>query len=199
MKKSYIIWGVVILVIIILISSFVRPYNRMVNMLQEVQKQWADVQTVYQARMDKTKNLLKIVEGSAKFEKSTLIAVVEARSKVSQVNVNADNLSPENIKKFQQAQDAFSGSLSRLMVVVEKYPELKTTDAFRDFQAQYEGMENRITVERRKYNEVVADYNKMIKRFPNNFFASMYGFTEKGYFESSKGAENAPDVNFNIQ
>ena len=121
---------------------------------------------------------------------------VEARAKATSVNVDPSNLSQEQITQFQQNQDQFSGALSRLMVVVERYPELKAVKGFQDFQAQYEGMENRIGVERRKFNEVARNYNTRIKRFPGNMLAGMFGFTEKGYFEAQEGTENAPDISF---
>lgn len=171
-------------------------YNGTVSANENVQKIWGDVLVQYQARADKTKNLVEIIKGSAEFENTTLREVVEARAKATSITLDADNLTPENIKAFQAAQDNFTGALSRLMATVEAYPNLKTTDAFRDFQAQYEGMENRISVERRNFNDAVRLYNVRVKRFPGNMLAGMFGFTEKGYFEAAAGTENAPEIKF---
>ena len=171
-------------------------YNGSVGLGESVTQQWSNVENAYQLRADKTKNLVEIVKGAADFEKETLTQVVEARAKATSVNVDPKNLSQEQITQFQKNQDQFSGALSRLMVVVERYPELKAVKGFQDFQAQYEGMENRIGVERRKFNEVARNYNTRIKRFPGNMLAGMFGFTEKGYFEAQEATENAPDISF---
>ena len=171
-------------------------YNGSVGMNEDVTKQWSNVENAYQLRADKTKNLVEIVKGAANFEKETLVGVIEARAKATSVTIDPTNLTPEKIKEFQAAQDQFSGALSRLMVTVERYPELKAVKGFQDFQVQYEGMENRIGVERRKYNDVARDFNTRIKRFPGNFLAGMFGFSEKGYFEAQEGTENAPDIKF---
>lgn len=171
-------------------------YNGSVGLNEDVTKQWSNVENAYQLRADKTKNLVEIVKGAADFEKETLTQVVEARAKATSVNISPGDLSPEKIKAFQEAQDQFSGALSRLMVTVERYPELKAVKGFQDFQVQYEGMENRIGVERKKYNDVARDFNTRIKRFPGNLLAGMFGFSEKGYFEAQEGTENAPDISF---
>jgi LemA protein len=171
-------------------------YNGTVGLNEDVAKQWSNVENAYQLRADKTKNLVEIVKGAADFEKETLTQVVEARAKATSVNITPGDLSPEKIKEFQAAQDQFSGALSRLMVTVERYPELKAVKGFQDFQVQYEGMENRIGVERGRYNDVARNYNTRIKRFPGNIFAGMFGFGEKGYFEAQAGTENAPDISF---
>lgn len=171
-------------------------YNGTIGINEQVEKQWGDVLVRYQERADKTKNLLEIVKGAADFEQETLTQVIEARSKASSINLNADQLTPENLKAFEDAQAQFTGALSRLMVTVERYPDLKAVAAFRDFQAQYEGMENRISVERRKFNDVVRQYNTRIKRFPGNLLAGMFNFEEKGYFKAQEGTENAPDISF---
>lgn len=171
-------------------------YNGTVSANENVQKVWGDVLVRYQERADKTKNLVEIIKGSAEFENTTLREVVEARAKATSITLDADNLTPENIKAFQEAQDGFTGALSRLMATVEAYPNLKTTDAFRDFQAQYEGMENRISVERRNFNDAVRLFNVRVKRFPGNLLAGLFGFTKKGYFEAAAGTENAPDIKF---
>ena len=171
-------------------------YNGTVTLNEDVAKQWSNVENAYQLRADKTKNLVEIVKGAADFEKETLTDVVEARAKATSVTVDAGDLSPEKIQAFQQAQEQFSGALSRLLVTVERYPELKAVKGFQDFQVQYEGMENRIGVERRKFNDTVGAYTSITETFPGNMFASMFGFKPKGFFEANEGAENAPDISF---
>lgn len=171
-------------------------YNGTITAAEAVEKTWGDVLVRYQERADKTKNLLEIVKGAADFEQETLREVIEARSKASSINLTADQLTPENLKAFEEAQAQFTGALSRLMVTVERYPDLKAVAAFRDFQAQYEGMENRISVERRKFNDAVRLYNLRVKRFPGNMLAGFFGFAEKGYFQAAEGTENAPDISF---
>ncbi|MCK6649444.1 MAG: LemA family protein [Bacteroidia bacterium] len=169
-------------------------YNSMVTKDEGVTAQWQQVEVAYQARMDKTKNLFEIVQGAADFEKGTLKEVMEARSAATQIKLSVDDLTEENLAKFQKAQDAFGSSLGRLMAVAENYPQLQAVGAFRDFQAQYEGMENRIATERRRFNEVAQDYNTYIRRFPRNIWAGMFGFDKRAYFQASEGAENAPDI-----
>lgn len=194
--KKWIAIGIVLLGILLMYSYFKNLYNQMVNKQEETTKQWADVENVYQRRMDLIPNLVSTVKGYANFEKETLTQVIEARAKATSVNIKADNLSPEAMAQFQQAQDGLGSALARLMVVVEKYPELKANQGFLELQAQLEGTENRIATERRKFNEVVQDYNMYIRRFPNNIFAGMFGFEKKGYFEATAGAEKAPEVKF---
>ena len=174
----------------------VRTNNRMITAEEGVNGAWAQVENVYQRRMDLIPNLVNTVKGAADFERGTLEAVIDARSKATSVQVDADNLSEENIAAFQKAQDGLSTALSRLMVTVERYPELKATQNFRDLQSQLEGTENRITVERNKFNEVVKAYNTMIRKFPNSIIAGIGGFEKKGYFKASEGADKAPEVNF---
>jgi len=159
-----------------------------------ITQQWKQVEVAYQARMDKTKNLLAIVQKAANFEKSTLKEVMEARSAATQVRLNVDQLTPENVAKFQKAQDAFGSSLGRLMAVAANYPQLQSVGAFRDFQAQYEGMEDRISTERRRVNEEVGSYNTAIRRLPKKIWASLFDFERRGYFEAAKGSSNAPDI-----
>jgi LemA protein len=171
-------------------------YNGTVSLNEGVESQWSNVENAYQLRADKTKNLVEIVKGAANFEQETLTQVVEARANATKVTVDAGDLSPEKIQAFQQAQDQFSSALSRLLVTVERYPELKAVKGFQDFQAQYEGMENRIGVERRKFNDVAREFNARIKRFPGNLLSGMFGFEPKGYFEAQEGTENAPDIKF---
>lgn len=188
---------IVALVIVAIIGLWVKSfYNGTISANEQVEKVWGDVLVRYQERADKTKNLLEIVKGAADFEQETLTQVIEARSKATSINLTADQLTPENLKAFEDAQNQFSGALSRLMVTVERYPDLKAVEAFRDFQAQYEGMENRISVERRKFNEAVREYNLRIKRFPGNMLAGFFNFNEKGYFKAAEGTENAPDISF---
>ncbi len=194
--KKWIAIGIVLLGILLMYSYFKNLYNQMVNKQEETTKQWANVENVYQRRMDLIPNLVSTVKGYANFEKETLTQVIEARAKATSVNIKADNLSPEAMAQFQQAQDGLGSALARLMVVVEKYPELKANQSFLELQATLEGTENRIATERRKFNEVVQDYNMYIRRFPNNIFAGMFGFEKKGYFEATAGAEKAPEVKF---
>lgn len=196
MKKSWIVWGIVVFLFLVVGFWLKNGYNNMVVMNEGVSAQWKQVEVAYQARMDKTKNLLEIVKGTADFEKSTLQAVIEARSKATSIQINSDNLTPEKLAEFQKAQSSFGSSLGRLMAIAENYPQLKAVESFRDFQAQYEGMENRISVERRKFNEVVQTYNTFIKRFPNNMLSGMFGFKEKAYFSSDEKAKDAPDIKF---
>jgi LemA protein len=171
-------------------------YNSMVKLDEKVSAQWAQVENVYQRRADLIPNLVNTVKGYANFEKDVLTAVTEARAKATSVNVDASKLSPESIQQFQQAQGQLSSSLSKLLVVVEKYPDLKANQNFLELQAQLEGTENRITVERGRFNEVTQEYNSTIRTFPNNIMAGMFGFSKKGYFEAEKGAEKVPEVKF---
>jgi len=196
MKKTLIIGGIIVGIGILLYSMFGGSYNSMVAKDENVQNGWAQVQNVYQRRMDLIPNLVETVKGYANFEKETLIGVVEARAKATSVNISPQNLSPDALKNFQKAQDGLSSALGRLMVVVEKYPELKANQNFLELQSQLEGTENRIAVERQRFNDVVKDYNQYIRSFPQNFLAGPYGFEKKGYFEAKTGAENAPAVKF---
>jgi LemA protein len=190
------IFGIIFFVVLIGILTGVSTYNKLVSKEETVNQQWANVQNVYQRRADLIPNLVSTVKGVANFEKSTLTAVIEARAKATSVNINPKNLDDASLQKFQSAQDGLSSAIGRLMVVVEKYPELKATQNFTELQAQLEGTENRITVERRNFNEVAQAYNTYLRRFPSNIFAGMFGFSKKAYFEAQKGAENAPKVEF---
>ena len=171
-------------------------YNGMVRLDEQVQSQWAQVQNVYQRRADLIPNLVNSVKGAANFEKETLTQVIEARAKATSITVDPDKLTPENIQKFQQAQGQLSTALGRLMMVTENYPQLKANQNFLELQAQLEGTENRITVERQKFNEVTMAYNSKIRTFPNNLTAGLFGFEKKGYFEAEAGAQKAPKVEF---
>jgi len=194
--KKWITIGVIILVVILIYSSIKGSYNKMVQKDEGVKSQWGTVESAYQRRMDLIPNLVNTVKGYADFEKTTLTQVIEARAKATQVSINPDKLDAQSMKQFQAAQGELSGALSRLLVTVEQYPNLKANENFLDLQKQLEGTENRIAVERRKFNEMVQDYNSFIRSFPKNIWASIFGFEKKAYFEADKGAENAPKVNF---
>ena len=200
MKKgcivAIIIGAVLILFLLIIVGSGARTYNRMVTMRESVTAQWGNVQTVYQRRMDLIPNFVNTVKGAANFEQTTLTQVIEARAKATSVNIDPANMTEENMAQFQAAQGQITSSLSKLMVVVEQYPELKATQNFRDLQVELEGTENRISVERRTFNEVVLAYNAYIKRFPQNILAGMFSFTPKPFFEAVEGADAAPVVTF---
>ena len=189
---------IIVGVLIVLGAMLDSPYNKMVQKDEGCSKAWADVENAYQRRMDLIPNLVKTVQGAADYEKGTLTEVIEARAKATSVQVDPSNLTEESIAKFQAAQDQLSSALSRLMVVVERYPELKANQNFLELQAQLEGTENRIAVERGKFNETVNDYNSYIRRFPNNIIAGMFNFDKKGYFKATEGADKAPDVEFNF-
>jgi LemA protein len=171
-------------------------YNKMVDMEEQVTSQWSQVENVYQRRADLIPNLVNTVRGYASHEQETFVEVIEARSKATAVNVDADNLSPQAIEQFNQAQQGLTSALSRLMVVVEQYPDLKANQNFLDLQAQLEGTENRIAVERRRFNEVAQTYNAYIRKFPQLIYAGWFGFENKDYFEASEGSERAPEVQF---
>ena len=196
MKKSWIILGVIGLLILWLILSIVSSYNGMVTKQETVTGQWSQVENVYQRRADLIPNLVATVKGYATHEKETLQAVVEARSKATSTTIDPSKLDAESIKKFAAAQDGLSSALSKLMVVVERYPDLKANQNFLELQAQLEGTENRITVERKKFNETAKDYNTYIRKFPKNIWAGMFGFEKKDYFEAQDGADKAPEVKF---
>jgi LemA protein len=171
-------------------------YNSMVEKQETVDEKWAQVQNVYQRRADLIPNLVATVKGYAAHESQTLEAVISARAKATQVTIDPDKLTPENIQKFQSAQDGLSTALGKLMMITENYPDLKANQNFLDLQAQLEGTENRIATERRNFNEAVKDYNTTIRKFPDNLTASMFGFEKKAYFEAKAGSENAPKIEF---
>ena len=193
MKKStIIIIAVAALVAVWGISS----YNGLVSMDEGVQNKWADVETQYQRRADLIPNLVNTVKGYAAHESETLQAVVEARAKATSMNIDPSNMSAEQIANFQKAQDGVSSALSRLLVTVEKYPDLKANENFKELQVQLEGTENRISVARRDYNESARKYNTTLRSFPKNILAGMFGFEKKAYFEAQEGSEQAPAVQF---
>lgn len=200
MKKSFLVLiGVFVfigLVVLIVFLTSISSYNKMVQYDENVTNAWAQVENVYQRRTDLIPNLVNTVKGYADFEKSTLTAVIEARAKATSVNISADKLNDQTMAQFQQAQDGLGSALSRLMVVVEKYPDLKANQNFLELQAQLEGTENRIANERMKFNETTRTYNVYTRRFPARVFASIYGFEQKPYFKAIEGAEKAPEVKF---
>lgn len=196
MKKSIIVIGILGLLILWLVFSAIGSYNSMVTKDETVDGQWAQVENVYQRRADLIPNLVNTVKGYAAHEKETLEGVVNARAKATSTTINADNLDAAALQKFQAAQDGLSSALSRLMVVVEKYPDLKANQNFLELQAQLEGTENRIANERMKFNESAKDFNTYIRKFPKNIYAGMFGFEKRAYFESAEGADVAPTVEF---
>jgi len=195
MKKLLIALGIVAFIILASFSWYVSVGNTLVSKDEAVKSSWAQVENVYQRRSDLIPNLVSTVKGYASHEKETLKAVIEARGQAVSGG-SSHTLNPDNIKKFQQSQDALSGALSRLLVVVEKYPDLKANENFRDLQAQLEGTENRIAVERKRFNEVAQDYNSYIRMFPQSFVAGMKGLTARAYFEAAAGSNQAPKVQF---
>lgn len=200
MKKTLIILGIVFLFILIFIvwpiSSGIGMYNKMVSMDEGVKSAWAQVENVYQRRMDLIPNLVNTVKGAANFEQQTLTAVIEARAKATQVTIDPTKMTEANFKQFEEAQGRLSSTLSRLMVTVEQYPQLKATESFKELQSQLEGTENRIATERRRFNEVSQEYNSYIRKFPHNIVAGFGNFQAKPYFSAEKGAEKAPEVKF---
>jgi LemA protein len=193
MKKSTII---IIAVAVLAVVWGISGYNGLVSMDEGVQTKWADVETQYQRRADLIPNLVNTVKGYAAHESETLQAVVEARAKATSVNIDPTNMSAEQIANFQKAQDGVSSALGRLLVTVEKYPDLKANENFKELQAQLEGTENRISVARRDYNEAARKYNTSLRSFPKNILAGMFGFEKKAYFEAQEGSEQAPTVQF---
>jgi LemA protein len=187
---------IILAVILVLGGCACSGYNRLVTKDEDTKGKWGNVQSEYQRRSDLIPNLVNTVKGAANFEQTTLTNVIEARAKATQVQVNANDLSPEKIAAFQQAQAGLSGALGKLLAVAEAYPDLKATQNFRDLQAQLEGTENRIKVARNDFNTSVQDYNQTARTFPNSLFAGVFGFKVKGYFQSEPGSDKAPDVKF---
>ena len=193
MKKTWIIvTAIIALVVIFCITS----YNSLVSKEEAVETAWSNVENQYQRRADLIPNLVNTVKGYAGHERETLDAVVSARAKATQTSVSLDNLTPERMAAFQQAQGELSSALSRLLVTVERYPDLKANQNFQTLQAQLEGTENRISVERRKFNDTARGYNTSIRRFPANIVAALFGFERHPYFEAEEGSETAPEVKF---
>ncbi|WP_311551793.1 LemA family protein [Porphyromonas endodontalis] len=194
-KTPFVIIGIVALVILIG-GWLMKGYNGMVNEDENVNLQWAEVENQYQRCLDLIPNLVNVVKGYASHEKETLESVIEARAKATQTTIDPSNMTEEQLANFQKAQDGLSGALNRLMVVVEKYPELKANENFLQLQAQLEGTENRITVARKSYNDAATIYNKLVRRFPNNMLAGIFGFSVRPQFKAQEGAESAPTVQF---
>jgi LemA protein len=202
MKKGLLIGcsvaGLILIVVAVLISWGIGAYNNLVTLDEEVNKGWSLVENQYQRRIDLIPNLVNTVKGYANFEKEVLTGVTEARAKASSIQATPELMNnPQAFQKFQQAQGELGSALSRLLVTVERYPELKANENFLQLQAQLEGTENRISVERKKFNESVQIYNTTIKKFPTSIFASLYGFKDKQYFQAIAGAEAPPKVDFN--
>lgn len=198
--KKWLIPVIIIAVLAYVGYSKTKGFNNEAVVLQEDAKtKWSNVESAYQRRNDLIGNLVKTVQGAADFEKSTLTDVINARAKATSVNINAGNLTPEKMAQFQQAQTGLTGALSKLLVSVERYPDLKSNANFLELQSQLEGTENRINVARDRFNEDVNNYNKHIKVFPNSIFAGWFNFDEMNRYKSDAGSENAPDVNFDFK
>lgn len=193
MKKQYLI---LIGILILLLGFLYGNYNAFVDTKINAETQWAQVETSYQRRADLIPNLVSTVKGYADFEKSVFVEVTEARSKATSLNISVEDLTPENMAKFQAAQNQLSGSLSRLLATFERYPELKANQNFLQLQAQLEGTENRISVERAKFNTEVGKYNKKLERLPGAWTSKIFGFEKMGFFEAEEGTEKAPKVEF---
>lgn len=193
MKK----WLVIILVVVVAGFGLMTSYNGLVKAEEEIDSVWANVESSYQRRADLIPNLVNTVKGQANFEKETLTNVIEARAKATQTKIDPANVTEQQLAEFQQSQNAVSSALSRLLVSVERYPELKAHEGFMNLQVQLEGTENRINVARNKFNEAARIYNQKVRTFPTKLAALIFGFKEKPYFKSNAGAENAPTVNFN--
>jgi LemA protein len=191
-------WLPLVFIGLLLVLGFntCNTYNALVQKDEQVKKAWSQVENQYQRRLDLIPNLVETVKGYAEFEKSTLQAVVEARANATRVTLQADQLTPENLQRFEQAQGALSTALGRLLAVAENYPNLKANENFINLQTQLEGTENRIAVERKNYNEVVGEYNTYLRRFPTNLYAGLLGFSPKAYFQAAPGAEKVPQVKF---
>ena len=194
--KKHLGWIIPVAVVVLIVMWAVGGYNGMVTLDEGVQGKWADVETQYQRRADLIPNLVSTVKGYAAHESETLESVVKARSEASSVKVDPENLTPEKLAEYQKAQSGVSSALGRLMVIVEKYPDLKANQNFLELQSQLEGTENRINVARRDFNEAAKSFNTAIRKFPKNILAGMFGFEKKAYFEAEKGAEQAPKVEF---
>jgi len=195
-RKSWITLAIVAVIALFLFTSIKGSYNGMVQKSEAVDTQWANVENVFQRRADLIPNLVNTVKGYADFEKETLTSVIEARSKATGINIDASNMTSESLAQFQNAQGQLSSALSKLMVVVERYPDLKANQNFMDLQAQLEGTENRIATERRKFNETAKDYNTFIRMFPKNIWANIFNFEKRPYFKATEGADKAPTVEF---
>ena len=189
-------WIIPVAIVVVIVLWAIGGYNGMVEVDEQVQNKWANVETQYQRRADLIPNLVSTVKGYAKHEQQTLEDVVKARSEATQVKVDAENLTPEKLAAFQKAQSGVSSALGRLLAVAENYPDLKANQNFLELQSQLEGTENRITVARKDFNDTAKSYNQAIRQFPKNILAGMFGFEKKSYFEAEAGSEKAPEVEF---
>lgn len=196
MKKGTLKTILAVAVLALAALWMVKGYNRMVTEQENVEQAWGQVETQYQRRMDLIPNIQATVKGMAEKEQATLVAVVEARAKATQVTIDPSRITPEQLQAFEQAQSGVSSALSRLLVAIEKYPDIQFSKDFQDMRVQLEGTENRIAVARNAFNECAQTYNTIIRRFPNNLLASMFGFERKPYFQSQQGADIAPKVEF---
>lgn len=196
MRKGLIALLVIIGLLLIFFFTFQGMYNKMVSLEESTTGQWANVETAYQRRADLIPNLVNTVKGYAEFEQETLTEVIEARSKATSIQVDANDINPQQLEQFQQAQSQLSGALSRLLLTVERYPDLKANQNFLQLQSQLEGTENRISIERRKFNNIVQEYNIYIRKFPQSIISGISGFDKKGYFEAEAGSEQVPEVEF---
>jgi LemA protein len=198
--KKWLIPVIIIAVIIFGLYSWGKGFNNTaVNLKETATRSWGDVESSYQRRNDLIGNLVKTVQGAADFEKSTLKEVIEARAKATSTTIDGSNLTPENMAQFQEAQNGLSGALSKLLLVVERYPDLKANQNFLELQSQLEGTENRINISRNRFNEAVEPYNKHIKIFPNSLFAGLFNFEQMNYYKADAGSEKVPDVDFNFK
>lgn len=196
MSKNTKLILIIVGILVVLVLSIVGIYNKMTNLDEAAISAWQKVEAEYQRRADLIPNVVNTVKGAADYERGTLEAVIEARSNATSMKIDPSNLTEENLAAYQQAQDQLSSAISRLLVVVERYPELKANANFEHLITELEGTENRIKTARNNFNEAVQTYNTTIRRFPNNMFAGMFGFEKKAYFQAKEGAENAPEVNF---
>ena len=197
MKTSSLVLIVIVVLVLVLGGCGCNSYNGLVKGDQTVQSSWSNVETNYQRRTDLYNSVVKTIQGSANFEKSTLQAVIEARAKATSVQVDIND--PNSLAQYQAAQGQLQSAFGRLLAVAEAYPQLQTTQAFRDFQTQIEGTENRINVARRDYNDAVNKYNLQVRTFPNSIFAGIFHFQPKAYYKADAGSEKAPDINFDIK
>lgn len=197
--RKFLVWGGFLFIILLIGFSGCGSYNSMVTMDEAVTANWQQVENQYQRRLDLIPNLVNTVQGYANFEKSTIVAVTEARASVGQVKIDPSHLDEASIKNFQQAQNNLGSAISRLLVVAEQYPDLKANQNFLELQSQLEGTENRIATERMRFNESAQELNTYIRTFPKNLWAGMFGIAKRAYFESDAGAEKAPTVKFDTK